>query len=161
MVRLPTPFKLLKVDWPTLDKMELFFFSFSKDTLPHWHTAALYLPGSRHRWRYSVNFNTQILNILSGCELLSNTNWCLARSLFTFRPAGHCRRRSLGRASLTGHNCPLPVHQWFSVTALRFFRTWTGPWPRLAVFRMNCKLCKARAPLLSCVSVLSCLWWFL
>lgn len=49
------------------------------------HTAVFYLPGSSSRWWYIVNFNTQILDILYGCELLSNSNWCLASGRFSFR----------------------------------------------------------------------------
>lgn len=58
------------------------------------HTAVFYLPGSSSKWWYIVNFNTQILDILYGCELLSNSNWRLASGRFSFRTAGHCRRRS-------------------------------------------------------------------
>ena len=46
------------------------------------------------RRRYGVKFNTQILDILYGCELLSNSNWRLASARFTCLPAGHCHRRS-------------------------------------------------------------------
>lgn len=58
------------------------------------HTAVFYLPGSSRRWWYSVNLNTQILDILYGCELLSNSNQYLASVPLTFLPAGHCHRTS-------------------------------------------------------------------
>lgn len=40
------------------------------------HTAVFYLPGSHHRWSYSVNFNTGILDILHGCGLLCSSPCC-------------------------------------------------------------------------------------
>ncbi len=69
--------------------LSIFCFSHSKT-----HTAVFYLPGYSRRWWYSVNFNTQILDILYGCELLSYSNRCLASALFTLLPAGRCHRRS-------------------------------------------------------------------
>lgn len=78
-------------------------------TNTHWlaHTAVFYLPGSSRR--YSVNFNTQILDILYGCELLSNSNWCLASAHFAFLPAGSLSQKEFGQASPThiGYYCPL------------------------------------------------------
>lgn len=85
----------------------IIFFCFLSFSHACAHAAAFYLPGSSRRWRYSVNFNTRILGILRGCELLSNSNRCSA--LFTFLPAGHCHRRSPSEPlpTHTGCHCPL------------------------------------------------------
>lgn len=61
------------------------------------------LPGSLHRWSYSVNFNTGIPDILHGCGLLCSSNRCFGWASLYF-PASRSlsqRERDVNRRPLS------------------------------------------------------------
>lgn len=114
-------------------------------TNTHTHTAVFYLPGSSRRWWYSVNFNTQILDILYGCELLSNSNQRLASACFTFLALGHCHR---------SQRKVVPHIQTTFVPACGRNSVFHSP-------RLYSSWLYMQVLFWSCVSISFCLWWVL